>query len=852
MHRIIRFPAKALCRRAALLALIPALIGALGFAAPARAHPLDMYFFSHEVHLTPEGVEVQTTIRPGPLMALSEWYALDSDTDGEITPKEITDWSAARMDAFSIALDGTGSPPLMLLSVGWPSSPESVQLGEESFHFTARAQWPTPVGYGAAHRLELHFLYEEARSINWYHLYGEDRIAFGIPEQENGLLSVDIHIVADSLPATSGLTYWDSGSPALGSTDAETPPADPTDTRSTTAILTGLIRTPDLGASFYLFAFAVTLILGSIHALTPGHGKALAAAYLIGERGTVGHALALGAIVTATHTGSVMIFGLITLALSQFFIPADFFPYLELISGLMIVALAAGLLLPRWRGYRRVFRARKRAASPPPEAPPAAAARRVAVKEAVDARTYDGLLPGIRPAAAGPTRRTLITLGVSGGLVPCPDAVAILLIAVAINRILLGLTLVATFSLGMAAVLILLGLAVVRGRRWLDRFDVISRAAPALPFISAAVILGVGLIMTADVVNRYGLGRADRTATVPTAPPGPTAPPFDIARAGFYFLARGTDGKLQIHRQSPIGQAPQRISNIPEGVSDFALSPDGASIGFASAGEEGSRIWILSTSGGEEQLAVDCGEAFCANVLWTPDGGHLTYERTEPDTVSAVPTLWSYSLAEGTAQTVFRDANIPGYTASWSPDGDWLSYWSFPGSPTMEIYNLRSGDRDAIASQTGLAAVWSPDGTALLLTDILTAAVPPVSHLFRYDLEEKTLTDLSRDPGIQDYSASWSPDGGWLAVVRRAGTDAGSSGTQIWLMRPDGTDAHPVTTAANAFHFGLFWSPDGRYLLVQQQGLEGESPSPEIRLLDVETGEYTLLVEDGIWPRWGP
>ncbi|MBN2083980.1 MAG: PD40 domain-containing protein [Anaerolineales bacterium] len=851
---------KRLHKRHLLIALLLASLPALVTAADARAHPLDMFFFAHEVHLTPQKIEVYTTVRPGPLMALSEWYQLDTNLNGEISPKENTNWANARVGAFSLVLEGAGELPLTMISVGWPSSAEAVQLGRESFQFAARAEWPTLLGTGsAARRLEIHFQYEEARSINWYYLHGEEGIAFETPEQNNGRLSVDLSTGSGLFSPAAGLTYWDSGSPTLGSPEGSSP-ADPADSRSTTDVLTGLVRSQESSAAFYLGAFLITLVLGSIHAFTPGHGKTLTAAYLLGERGTVKHAFALGGIVTATHTGSVLLFGLLTLVVSQFIVPADLFPYLELLSGLLIVALALGLIRPRWRGYRRVKQAREQASAPIRRPEPGAAtegssAKRIMIHRNVESRPYDELLPGAsRPPAAegGATRRLLLLLGISGGLVPCPDAVAILLVAVAINRILLGLGLVATFSLGMATVLILIGLAVVRGRRWLGRFDAFSRVAPILPVISAGIILGMGLIITADTVLRYRLPATVPFGAARTPPPAAAPPAFDFSQAGLLYLAPDDHGLIQIHLQSPIGREPHRITSAPQGVLDYRLSPDRTHIGFASAGPEGSGVWILPVPDGEAQLAVNCGEAFCSNAVWTPDGGHLIYERTEPNTVSAVPTLWSYALEDGTARTVFQDPQIPGYTASWSPDGDWLSYWSFPGSPTIELYNLRTGERDSIFSQTGLAAAWSPDGASLLVTDMVTTAARTVSHLFRYDLEDGSLTDLSLQGNIEDYSGSWSPDGGWLAVIRRETTELIPAGTQIWLMRPDGSEAHPATEIPRVFHTGLHWSPDGRYLLLQQMGMDIEHSQREIWLLDTQTGEYTRLVDNGYQPGWSP
>ncbi|MBN1437922.1 MAG: hypothetical protein JW929_00810 [Anaerolineales bacterium] len=838
-----------------LTALFLALLASIHPAAPAQAHPLDMFFFSHEVHLSPEKIEIHTTVRPGPLMALSEWYRLDTDLNGEVSPKEITYWASARIDALSLALDGAGEIPLTMISVGWPSSAEAVQLGEESFRFAARAEWPAAeMGGSETRRLELHFRYEEERGYNWFFLHGEDGIGFTTPLQTNGRLSVDLRAATGLFSPAPGMTYWDSGSPALGSPE-ESSAAGPTDPYGVVAVLTDWIRTPESTAAFYLGAVLLTLFLGAVHALTPGHGKTLTAAYLIGERGTAGHAITLGGIVTATHTGSVLVFGMVTLAVSQFLVPADFFPFLELFSGLLIIALAVNLILPRWRGYLRVRRARARASKSEAKPTPSASAaessvQRISVQERVETRPYDALLPGgNRPpdTPGAPTRRMLFLLGISGGLVPCPDAVAILLAAVAINRIPLGLILVAAFSVGMAAVLILIGLAVVRSRRWLAGFDLFSRAAPILSVVSAGVILGMGLILTAGVVVRYGIPEPDRSTAAVTPPPD-----FDISYAGILYLSPDDRGRMQVYRQSPIRGEPRRITDAGQGITDYRLSPDGLHIGFASSGGGGSGVWIVTLPEGETHLAVDCGNDYCSNVLWAPDGSLLLYERTDLNSLIAVPTLWSYGLEDGAIQTVFRDPQIPGYTASWSPNGDWLSYWSYPGSPAVELYNLRTGERDSIASQTGLAAVWSPDGASLLFTDMVATAARTVCHLFRYDLEDGSLTDLSLQGNTEDFAGSWSPDGGWLGVVRRENTESFPVGTQIWLIRPDGGDAHPVTKTPHVFHTGMQWSPDGRYLLLQQHGTGIDHPQREIWLLDIQTGEYTLLIENASQPVWGP
>ncbi|MBL8107931.1 MAG: hypothetical protein JNJ72_20350, partial [Anaerolineales bacterium] len=94
------------------------------------------------------------------------------------------------------------------------------------------------------------------------------------------------------------------------------------------------------------------------------------------------------------------------------------------------------------------------------------------------------------------TWRSLIALGVSGGLVPCPDAIAILLVAIAINRLMLGLALILSFSLGLAVVLIVIGLLMVNSRRLFDRMGFLDKFAPVMPLVSAIVVVILGAALT--------------------------------------------------------------------------------------------------------------------------------------------------------------------------------------------------------------------------------------------------------------------------------------------------------------------------------------------------------------------
>src|SRR5205823_8977062 len=106
------------------------------------------------------------------------------------------------------------------------------------------------------------------------------------------------------------------------------------------------------GHGVLIFLLLAAFAWGAVHALSPGHGKTMVTAYLVGTRGTARHALALGATVTVTHTAGVFALGLVTLALSQYVLPEQLYPWLTLVSGLLVVIVGASVLRSRIRAAR--------------------------------------------------------------------------------------------------------------------------------------------------------------------------------------------------------------------------------------------------------------------------------------------------------------------------------------------------------------------------------------------------------------------------------------------------------------------------------------------------------------------
>jgi Tol biopolymer transport system component len=123
-----------------------------------------------------------------------------------------------------------------------------------------------------------------------------------------------------------------------------------------------------------------------------------------------------------------------------------------------------------------------------------------------------------------------------------------------------------------------------------------------------------------------------------------------------------------------------------------------------------------------------------------------------------------------------------------------------------------------------------------------------ITQLFTYDLSSGTSTNVGFDPGYENLFATWSPDGRWIAAIRRDLTVP--LGDQIWLMRVDGDEVRQLTDQTNQLHSSLSWSPDGRYLLYDVQLLDLPSSEPSIQMIEVGTGEITDLGFKGYDATW--
>jgi nickel/cobalt exporter len=267
---------------------------------------------------------------------------------------------------------------------------------------------------------------------------------------------------------------------------------------------TELISARNLSFWFLFTAALIAAGLGALHALEPGHGKTIVAAYLVGSRGTARHAVFLGFIVTAAHTAGVYLLGAITLYASKYIVPDELYPWLGMISGIIIAVLAAYLMIRAWTGEDGEHR--HEIGSGHSHWFAAFGRNRITAPDDFGSSRVRGL-PSTGPPGKGVSLTELLTLGITGGMVPCPAALVVLLGAVSLHRIGFGLFLIVAFSLGLAAVLIAIGLLMVYAGQFLARSksdgSMIKRW---LPLASAGCMLLLGLGITGRAFMTTGMG----------------------------------------------------------------------------------------------------------------------------------------------------------------------------------------------------------------------------------------------------------------------------------------------------------------------------------------------------------
>jgi ABC-type nickel/cobalt efflux system permease component RcnA len=510
----------------ALAVLAVTLAGFVGLgvlmAPVAQAHPLGNFTVNRYsgLLLSPGRIQVTYVLDMAEIPTFQEMPNIDTNGDGTASPAERQAWAGRTAPAIArrLTLTVRGRPVQLTLDQDAMRFRRG-QGGLPILYFRAVFDGSIPDG-GAVRYRDANF----ADRIGWKEITAssEDGVALAgsnVPATSvsHELLAYPVSLLSSPLRATSASFSFRPGQPAEA-IGAPTPSGGtvtgaPITSGGGFAALVGWQLTPLVLFVSLLLAFG----FGALHALGPGHGKTITAAYLVGKGAKVRQAAVAGAAVSFMHTASVLALGLVALVLFHSF-PADrVYPWLGFLTGVVALGLGSALLMIRvrtrrrgtdpWRGHSHSFE------------PVVVAPKLELVLAGVGAGTvdsplrmgphddhhpyrhvhhHDGNGHGHEHSASesGISKRGLAALAVSGGILPSPSALVVLTGAIAYHRIAYGLGLILAFSAGLATALMVVAVLALRARSLVaDRLG--SRIGSILPIVSAAVIIVFGLFFAA-------------------------------------------------------------------------------------------------------------------------------------------------------------------------------------------------------------------------------------------------------------------------------------------------------------------------------------------------------------------
>jgi nickel/cobalt transporter (NicO) family protein len=522
--------------------------------AVASAHPLGNFTINHYAGLVVgrDAVQLEVVIDMAEIPAFQERQAMDADLDGTVSDAEGSAWAGPACAKLAESLRLTRAGTALGLgstarAVSFPPGAGGLSTLRLECGFSARL---TPTMDG---RTAITF---EDRSygerIGWREIVatGDGTVVdtHGLPATSPSakLTSYPADLIAQPLDIRSATIDARSSGAASSPTAGPAATAPAAATVANAAVpggvgneLPDIFRAADLTPFVLLLSLLTAVGLGAAHAVTPGHGKTLMAAYLVGSRGTATHAIGLGLSVALSHTLGIVVLALVIVG-AQGVLPPDVVVRLTpVIAAVSIVAVGGWMLAGQIRSRRRVPEAGNRHEHAQEHAhaggashhhgpdraddvaaehghahghmhehedrlPPTADGHADGAVEDPLAHSHGGARHTHLPAAEGRLSwRGLFVLGLAGGLIPSTSALLILLGSLAAGRAAFGLILVVAFGLGMAGVMSAVGLAMVVARSRLDRLPAASRLgllASGAPLVASIAVLGLGLVLTWSAV----------------------------------------------------------------------------------------------------------------------------------------------------------------------------------------------------------------------------------------------------------------------------------------------------------------------------------------------------------------
>ena len=479
---------------------------ALFMVRPSVAHPLGNFTINHlsKISVARERVSLRYVLD----MAEIPTFAVmrERDPSGRMTAAELQAWSRAEVGAIAPLLDlRVDGVPLALTNDAASARTRPGAGGLPTLYWVADFHAPLP---SSTHSLA----YADGSfpgRLGW-----KDVVVAPQTEPTRELLNYPSALIgsprnrttAEGRVTRSGAFVQADDAAASGATDAAAPSA----ARSNQ--LSDMLARGTSSPMVVLLTLLVALALGALHALEPGHGKTLLAVSLVGARATVSQAAILAGSLTVAHTIGVLALGLAIILLKGAFVPEAVYPWITLVSGVVIAVVGA-------RAIARQVMARQPFAHAHAHGHSHAHAHDHVHEHAAHDHGHGGAHPHPHPTQAhghdhdhahddeehakshaipgsarlrfGPT----VWAAMSGGVAPCPAALVVLFAAIAQNVVAYGLVVIVFFSFGLAATLTGLGIGVVRGASWVQRRPELERVVLYGPIASAAVISIIGAVM---------------------------------------------------------------------------------------------------------------------------------------------------------------------------------------------------------------------------------------------------------------------------------------------------------------------------------------------------------------------
>lgn len=479
-------------------------------AAAALAHPLGNFTVNRysRIVVLPDRVRVDYVVDMAEIPTFQTIPGIDTDGDGTASGQELTAWAAVKAPSFVRQLDLTvDGRPVQLTVEGAATQLLPGQGGLQLLRFEGTFAGSVPSS-GALTYDDGNF----AGRIGWQEItaVGADGAALSESSVPTETISDELRSYPQDLLSNPLAVSSMTSSFAPGQSGPAPPPIT-SDTATGVSTSRPLVQgnpfagvLDNQGVALILLAVVIAVAFGAWHAVLPGHGKTLMAAYMVGSTAKVRQAVSVGTAVAVMHTASVLALGLLVLTLEQTFRPETLYPWLGLLSGLVALGLGAYLLISRlsaWGLERRAQAAHETTheadhdhGHDPGHDHDDDRAAQVGGKAPAHDHGFGSHVHAL-PDGAPLSSKGILALALAGGILPAPSALLVMLGAINAHRVVFGITLVLAFSAGLATALIVIGMGALKAREAMSR-RLSTTMGRLVPVLSAAAIVGVGAFLT--------------------------------------------------------------------------------------------------------------------------------------------------------------------------------------------------------------------------------------------------------------------------------------------------------------------------------------------------------------------